>query len=247
MRLKVINSGSIGNAYLLETKDSSLLIEAGVKFQEIQKAADFDLLKIKACIVTHEHMDHAKGLKSVMHSGIPIIASPGTFDALNISKEQRDVEIRHSGSVTLNGWTIHAFTTQHDAKEPLGFIIEKEEIGRVLFITDSYLLKWNLSKYSFDFVIIEANYCEEIVKQIQAKRGDDYVNKRRFNSHMSIQTTIETLSRLNRSQLKQIVLIHLSDAVSHERDFKKQVEDLFGVPTTIATPGVEINFSKNQF
>ena len=44
MRLKIINSNSTGNAYILQPDEGkSLLIECGVQFDKIQKALNFNL------------------------------------------------------------------------------------------------------------------------------------------------------------------------------------------------------------
>lgn len=55
MKITIISSGSKGNAYLFEKNNAALLVECGVKFSEIQKAVDYNLLKIKAVLVSHEH------------------------------------------------------------------------------------------------------------------------------------------------------------------------------------------------
>lgn len=56
MKLKVINSNSKGNCYILESKESCLLIEAGVTFSEINKALDFEPSKVDLLVCTHEHL-----------------------------------------------------------------------------------------------------------------------------------------------------------------------------------------------
>lgn len=245
MNLKIISSGSVGNAYILEAKDAAILIECGVRFDEIKKAIDFKVSKIDACLITHEHKDHCKSASSVFGNGIPIVASAGTFDALKTPPELRTYQLKHAETITIsNKWKIYALAAEHDAKEPLSFIIESEEVGRVLFITDSYIFKYNIPKV--DHLIIEANFDEKIVEEIQKSRPD-YVNKRRFRSHMSFQTTLKTIERMDRSSLKNIVLIHLSDQVSNERQFKEITEAEFGIQTTIATKNQIINFSKSKF
>ncbi|TEB41564.1 MBL fold metallo-hydrolase, partial [Flavobacterium circumlabens] len=70
MKLKVISTGSIGNAYILETENEALLIECGVNILDIKKALDFNYHKVVGCIVTHEHQDHCKSINEVMELGI---------------------------------------------------------------------------------------------------------------------------------------------------------------------------------
>lgn len=238
MELKVVSSGSIGNCYILNGKNSTLLIECGVKYQEIVKALDYDWFKVKACIVSHSHGDHAKAIKQVMQNGVPVFASKGTFDALKISQEQRYKEIDHLSTYKVNDFSISSFDVEHDAPQTMGFIINHFDCGNVLFITDTYRLKWNFN-ISFDHIIIEANFCEELV----SKKSTEYINQRRYRAHMSFQTAMLTLERLNLTKCKNIILIHLSDTSSDEKRFKRECIERFGIPTTIATKGQNINLT----
>lgn len=56
VRLKVINSCSGGNSYILQSDTGSLLIECGVPFKRIQKALDFDLSNVQGCLISHAHL-----------------------------------------------------------------------------------------------------------------------------------------------------------------------------------------------
>jgi phosphoribosyl 1,2-cyclic phosphodiesterase len=60
LKLTVLGSSSKGNCYLLEYKNKVLILDAGVKFKEVQKALNFKLDKVVGVLVTHEHMDHLK-------------------------------------------------------------------------------------------------------------------------------------------------------------------------------------------
>jgi len=229
MKVTVVGTGSKGNCYILEENGHALLIECGVPFKEIQAALNFDLLKVDACIISHEHKDHCKSLNQVAGSGIPICASKGTFDALGVSFEMRDKTLKSGVRWVSERWDISPFSVEHDAKEPLGFIINTPGAKNVLFITDTYKVKWNLITKFFDLIMIEANYDEDM---IQGK--SDIVNKRRLRSHFSIQNAIDYLSKLDLSETKQIMLTHLSDGVSDERKFKQLTEAAFGIPTVVA-------------
>lgn len=222
MRINIISSGSKGNAYIIEKNNTALLIECGVKFAEIQKAVGFDLLRIKACIVSHEHGDHSKAWKQVVGAGIPMYASVGTYDALKVSPEDRQYPFFHG---CVKG-PFKCFSANHDAAEPLNFIIDE----KIIFITDNYKLQFDFSWFKFTCIMIEANYCEELIKG----KADDFVNKRRFRSHMSFQTAILTLKTLDLSECKQIILIHLSDGYTDEKRFIQDTEKAFGIPTICA-------------
>lgn len=55
MFLRVINSGSSGNGYILESENEALIIECGCKLIDIKKALNFNISKVVGCLVSHEH------------------------------------------------------------------------------------------------------------------------------------------------------------------------------------------------
>ena len=229
MKVTVVGTGSKGNCYILEENGRALLIECGVPFKDIQAALNFDLLKVDACIISHEHKDHCKSLKQVAGAGIPIYATQGTFEAMNVPVDLKAGLFTNGLTRSVYDWDITPFSVEHDAKEPVGFIIETPSAKNVLFITDTYKVKWDLYPNNFDIIMIEANYDEDM---IQGK--SDIVNKRRLRSHFSIQNAIDYLGNLDLSETKQIMLTHLSDGVSDERKFKQLTEAAFGIPTVVA-------------
>ncbi|WP_260448043.1 MBL fold metallo-hydrolase [Listeria seeligeri] len=89
MEIQTIASGSTGNAYIVSSGRSKLLIECGINFDIIRKALDFDLSDVSGCLISHEHGDHTAGVKKMLRtSNIKIYASEGTISALNISDSQ---------------------------------------------------------------------------------------------------------------------------------------------------------------
>jgi phosphoribosyl 1,2-cyclic phosphodiesterase len=237
MQLKIISSGSVGNAYILENENSALLIECGVKLQEIQKAIDFNIFKIKGAIVSHAHLDHSKSMAQVSQLGIPLMALDKTFSKMKIPCELRYAVLKNGRSKEISDFKISSFDASHDI-DTLGFIIESES-EKVFFLTDSYKLIWNLRSWQFTCVMIEANYCEELIKS----KSETFINRRRLKSHMSIQTAILTLGNMDLSKCKNIVLLHLSDGLSNEKEFKERIELLFGIPVTIATKNQTLNLN----
>ena len=76
-KIKVLGSSSQVNAYILECQNETLLLELGVSWKDIVKALNFDLSKIVACVVTHQHSDHAKSIKDAIKAGFPVYSTYG--------------------------------------------------------------------------------------------------------------------------------------------------------------------------
>lgn len=246
MKLKVINSNSMGNAYILENDREALLIECGVHFDKIKQALNFNLKKVVGCLVTHEHQDHCKAVQQVIKAGINVYASPPTHVTMGTENSHRKKFIRAHDEVKVGGFTVKAFDVMHDAAEPLGFLIHHQETGLVLFLTDSYY-----SAYKFPVlnnIIIEANYCQTILDQrLMDGMDPKSLRDRTITSHMSLQTCKGVLLANELKAVNNIVLIHLSDRNSDEKRFKREVEGATGKTVHVATAGLVIDFNISPF
>jgi len=86
-------SSSHGNAYVVSDGETTLLLECGLTFKELQKRLGYGVAGITACLVSHEHQDHAKAAAQLLKSGVPVYMSEGTaaahkdaMDAANLIK-----------------------------------------------------------------------------------------------------------------------------------------------------------------
>jgi len=246
MKLKVIGTGSKGNAYILSNGDEALLIEAGVNIKEIKQALDFDLSKVVGCIVTHEHMDHAKSMYELMLNGVDVYASYGTIKARSLVGEHRVKELHNKKNIQIGNFKILPFDVKHDAAQPLGFLIEHPDCGKVLFLTDTYYCKYTFP--GLNNIIIEANYSKEIIdKKFGPDSDKEFLRNRILKSHFSLANCKDMLKANDLRQVNNIVLIHLSDSNSDEKQFVKEVTELTYKNVCAAVNGMEINFNKTPF
>lgn len=246
MKLKVIGTGSQGNAYILENENEALLIECGVKVLEIKKALNFKLSKVVGCIVSHEHMDHAKYMYDLMLTGIDVYASYGTMKARHLADEFRAKTLLNKKPIQIGNFKILPFDIKHDAAEPLGFLIDHPECGKTLFLTDTYYCKYTFP--DLNNIIIEANYSKEIIDRKYGPDSDkEFLRNRILKSHFSLANCKDMLSANDLSSVNNIVLIHLSDSNSDEKQFIKEVYELTGKNVTAAVNGMQISFNKTPF
>ncbi len=245
MELKIIGTGSSGNAYVLENEKEALLIEAGIRFSEIKKALDFNVQKVAGCIVSHSHGDHAKSINDVMKAGINVYASPDTYSNCGIMINHKTHFLYQGATYSIGGFKILPFEVKHDV-HCLGFLISHEDCGKVLFLTDTYYCEYKFK--DLNNIIIEANYCKDIIDR---KFGPDskmeFLRNRILRSHFSIAHCKEMLSANDLSKVNNIVLIHLSDSNSDERQFKSEVEQLTGKNVNVASNGMRLKFDKTPF
>ena len=218
MKFQSLASSSSGNAYLVSDADTKILLECGVSHKKLQKLSGFSLSEFQACLVSHEHKDHAKAVEDLISRGMAVYMSQGTAEAL----ETEGVElIEDLGQFNVGSLDIVPFTTFHDAAEPLGFLIKSRVDGDVLaFATDTVNLRYKFP--GLNILAIEANYDKNILSRCE--RMPDKVRYRITNSHMEIDTLCDYLRSLDLSQCREIHLLHLSDATSHEGHFINKVK-----------------------
>lgn len=126
--------------------------------------------------------------------------------------------------------------------ENYAYVIDNDDIGRVLFITDCvrfpYKVKW------CNHLLLEANYSDEIVIDHLC---DNQTIRSQNEYHMEINDTLECIRNNFSNELNTICLLHLSDGQSNEEAFKKQVYDEFGIMPYVAEKGLTIELNKDEF
>ena len=217
MRFESLASSSSGNAYIVSDTDTRILLECGVSHNKLQKLSGFKLSEFQACLVSHEHKDHAKAVEELISRGMAVYMSPGTAEALETEGAEL---IEDRAQFNVGSLDIVPFTTFHDAKEPLGFLIKSRVDGDVLaFATDTVNLRYKFP--GLNILAIEANYDKQILDRCE--KMPEKVRYRITNSHMEIDTLCDYLRSLDLSQCREIHLLHLSDATSHEGHFINKV------------------------
>ena len=217
MKFQALASSSAGNAYIVSDKDTRILLECGVSHTKLQKLSGFSLSEFQACLVSHEHKDHAKAVEELISRGMAVYMSQGTAEALETDGAEL---IENMEQFNVGSLDIVPFTTFHDAREPLGFLIKSRVDGDVLaFATDTVNLRYKFP--GLNILAIEANYDKNILERCE--KMPEKVRYRIANAHMEIDTLCDYLRSLDLRECREIHLLHLSDATSHEGHFINKV------------------------
>lgn len=231
LKFKCLGTGSQqGNCYLLSTETETLILDCGVPIMEIKKGLNFDLSKVVGCVVTHSHKDHSLSVKDFENMGIPVFKP---YD----NKEP----------ISLNDWNgiIQAFDltdkdgkfmhTNADGSECpcYGFLITHPDLGRMLYITDTELVKWRFK--DINHILISCNYQKKYI-------DDENLAKRNhvFRGHMELETVKEFIKANNSDSLQNIILCHLSQDNSNPEECKAEVEKVAKCPVYVARKGLEV-------
>lgn len=237
MKIQVLGTGSSGNCYKVEIGTATLLLECGLPYKIIQRKLNFKVSQIDSCLVTHEHMDHAKAIKDLMKAGIDCYMTRGTAEALGISghrlKTFRPFEKARYYSEELKDLIILPFEAIHDVKEPVSFYIKsKKSDESLVFVTDTAYLKYKIP--DCDCLMIECNYVKSVLdKQVEEGKLNIDLRNRIVKNHLSLETLVEALKVANLSRCKQIYLMHLSDGNSDEEMIKRTIQETTGVEVVV--------------
>ena len=167
MKLNILGSNSAGNCYVLQNDSEALIIEAGIDFRTVKKSLDFNLSKVSAAVITHQHGDHSKYVASFVNNGVLTLALEDVFSSHGIFNHAFAKSIVSGKCYKAGNFFIQAFPVSHDVP-CVGYLIKHSEFGKLLFVTDTVTMN-----YKFDGlteIMIEANYADDILDRRLASK-----------------------------------------------------------------------------
>lgn len=192
-------------------------MDAGCSFRALNNSLgliDTAMSGIEAVFITHEHVDHIKGLEQIIkHTDVPIFATSATADALRENgKIPAGAAIYDArGGYRSASFEVSCFKTSHDAADSVGYKIRYggECYGVCTdtgYVTEdaAAALKGCLA------VLLESNYDEDMLR-----RNPNYppLLKARIlgeRGHLSNVLCAEFAEKLIRGGARHLILGHLS-------------------------------------
>lgn len=164
---------------------------------------------------------------AIAHMGIDIYASNGTIAILGqISHRIHKVTPLHQ--LYIGTFKVLPFDVDHDAPEPLGFMLESTITGeKLLFFTDTYFLRYTFS--GLTHIMGECNYSREaLIESIESGAIPQALAPRIIKSHMSLEHFLGILQANDLSKLKQVYLLHMSSSNADIEQMKTEVQKVTG-------------------
>lgn len=201
MRLKCLGSSSAGNCYLLTSNSGeTLILDCGIPIKEIKKGLNWNIRNVVCCIVSHVHSDHSKSVKDFEAMGIPVFAPYRSLKPMIIGDYR--LKIQAFDLTTVDGRWTH---TNADGSECpcYGFLITHPEMGRMLYITDTELIKWRFK--DINHILLGVNYDKDLVG-----KDNDPKTRHVFRGHLSIDTACDFVKANYSDGLQNVIMCHLS-------------------------------------
>ncbi len=219
MSLKLVSlaSGSKGNATLVFSDTTALLVDAGISYTQIKtELKDFGLTPsmLDGVIVTHEHIDHIKALPR-LEQDCQVYAHPLTQKEIYIRqgvlKNVADVDDFEAGFI-VGDIAVTPFRIPHDAIYPLAYTFSVGH-ARCSVATDIGVPTHGVMKNirESEVVLLEANHDVEMLKNGKyppALKARILSN----NGHLSNDSAAKIAGLLSgKSEVRQLVLGHISE------------------------------------
>lgn len=224
MEIKVIGSGSSGNAYWVRSGSQSILLDCGLPIKKIQVGLNFQCSSLDGCLITHSHGDHIKAAKDLLKLGIDLYAGRETFEAAGLQGHRAHV-LQDRNIATIGSLEVMPLAVKHDVPTFSYFVRNCNE--KLLYITDAEYFPYKVK--GITHLMIEANHDTDVIEE-NVKKGqlNEQLAKRIIRSHMSIRSCLTYIEKMDRSRLEEIWLLHLSSDNSRAEDFLYRVRAMTG-------------------
>lgn len=232
MRFTVIGSGSTGNAVLISSGSTNVLVDAGLSARELLRRLAVIGLQpedLDAVLITHEHSDHAGGLRVLMRSlGCPVFMSGATEEAFYSSRradkngngeglKRRDalagktVQITSDTEFRIGNIDFLPFSVPHDAADNFGFVAKSNgvKIGTLMDVGHmTELVKTSVQ--GCDALVIESNHSRDMLRACHLYSWDLKQRIASNTGHLSNEELADWLTTEFDGSARHIVLAHLS-------------------------------------
>ena len=208
MKVVPLASSSSGNAYVVETEGSAVLVDCGICYKRLKDIA------IDAVLITHSHTDHVSGLKTLLkYRDIPVYANAMTAEAVAYECKLDDsafVCFENGQEFEVGAFTASAFSIPHDTSDPVGYLLRADgetyfhgtDIGTPLDSIGLKLAEATIAtlESNHDPVMLRTSGRPPyLIQRIAGPRG-----------HLSNDQACELVRKFASPRLKRLMLAHLS-------------------------------------
>lgn len=220
----------------MERDGPALLIEAGLPFSKLKEQVwqhGYKLSEFEGCLISHTHADHSQAAEDLIERGLPVYMGIETVAALGLGGAAGVRILKPKNEQPVGKFKVTAYPVAHGDVENFALLIKTP--GKSLFYaTDTPNIPYYGLK-GLNYLMVECNYIEsrldDAVFEGQAATGHA---TKSIKTHMSLDSLVDWLKKIDTGQLYEIYLLHLSAEFAEARKCKRRVQEETGIPTKIA-------------
>ena len=175
-------------------------------------------------------LDHSKSLNDFKPMGIPIYAPYLKIDYMSMN--MGEFTVKPFDLTTIDGnWT---HTDANGEPCPIfGFLITHKEMGRMLYITDTELIKWRFR--GINHILLGVNYDKDLIDRDNTGKTNHV-----FRGHLSIDTACDFVKANYSDSLQNVIMCHLSSENADSDSFIEKMKKVAGnANVDVAEPNKE--------
>jgi len=230
LKIGILGSGSKGNSLIVSTGQEAVLVDAGFSRRELLRrlgALGFDPATIRCVLLTHEHTDHISGAPVFCDTlKIPLCAAGNVLTLLKRKKSRLPASLwsfEPGEQFNVGSFQIGTFPVQHDATDPVGFVIGCGGI-KVGIATDlgevSPMARRSL--VNTEVLVLESNYDPEMLRNSDRRPGlKNRING--FNGHLDNRSAARALDSLLGDRSELLLLAHRSCECNTEELVREEI------------------------
>jgi len=269
MKFTVLGSGSTGNAILISTEKTKVLIDAGLSAREILRRlalVGVDCAELDAIVITHEHSDHVGGLRALLRSvRCPVYVSQVTEDAYYWTRaggfnggdseatkrrdalKDRTVTIKSCEDFRIGDIDFEPFSVPHDAVDNFGFVAKHAGV-RLATLTDfgcfTKLMHEKLD--GCDAIVIESNHSRDMLRLCSVYTWSLKQRIASRTGHLSNEDLADWLTTCFDGSAAHIVLAHLSQRANEPHLARLTAETALRMRAPLFPSDTKITISSHQ-
>lgn len=214
MRIASLGSGSKGNATLVDTGETLLLIDCGLPRRDVEERLQSRGVggqDIDAILVTHEHGDHCRGVVPLAKAyDLPVFLTAGTAGSRKLEGLQGRVVIRPGDQFAVGDVDIAAEPVPHDAREPVQFCLTHNDLKLGVLTDLGSITPHVVQAFSgCDALVLEFNHDPQML----ADGPYPYAVKKRVGGDFGHLTNVQArqfLDHADTTRLKMLFVAHIS-------------------------------------
>ena len=236
MKFISLGSGSSGNCYLLQSGETSILLDAGISIRSLKKyLKDFDMSledDVSAVFVTHDHADHIKSVGNIANEcGKTIYATQLVHEGIACNRclkiqvpANRMAFVEKGKPIEIGNFRITPFDVPHDSRDCVGYVVEADGVRFCLItdvghVTDTIREQVGLANY----LVLESNHD---VNMLLMGKYSAFLKDRISSDkgHLNNEQAAYLLAESATPQLRHVWLCHLSEENNHPVLARKTAE-----------------------